>query len=211
MRKPALLKFNTTGLMRSRLLVLLIVIGFSAPAISPAQAKGGSPDRVTLAPGDMLRITVWREPDMSGDFLVDELGIVTLPLLGKINVREIPLANLRDTLIAAYSVQLRNPTITVTPLRRVFVLGEVAKPGLYPADPTVTLAGVIALAGGATPGGDLRRIRVVRDGSVIASRVTAGSTLGMTDIRSNDQVFVDRRGWLDRNSTLLFRARKIRV
>ncbi len=140
---------------------------------------------------------------MSGDFLVDELGIVTLPLLGKINVTQIPLATLRDTLIAAYSVQLRNPTITVTPLRRVFVLGEVTKPGLYAADPTVTLAGVIALAGGASPGGDLRRIRVVRDGSVITSRVTANSMLGMTDIRSNDQIFVDRRGWVDRNSAFL--------
>ncbi|MBA3341813.1 MAG: SLBB domain-containing protein [Gemmatimonadaceae bacterium] len=154
----------------------------------------------------MLRIAVWREPDMSGDFLVDELGIVTLPLLGKINVRTIPLANLRDTLIAAYSVQLRNPTVTITPLRRVFVLGEVTKPGPYAADPTITLAGVIALAGGATPGGDLRRIRVLRDGAVMATRVTAGSTLAMTDIRSNDQIFVDRRGWLDRNSTLLASA-----
>lgn len=192
--------------MRTRLLGLLTILLFAVPAVSVGQAASNSPDRIALAPGDMLRIAVWREPDMSGDFLVDELGIVTLPLLGKINVRTIPLANLRDTLIAAYSVQLRNPTVTITPLRRVFVLGEVTKPGPYAADPTITLAGVIALAGGATPGGDLRRIRVLRDGAVMATRVTAGSTLAMTDIRSNDQIFVDRRGWLDRNSTLLASA-----
>lgn len=188
--------------MRTRLLALLTVLIFSA-SVSAAQGAGNLPERVTLGAGDIIRIAVWREADMSGDFLVDELGIVTLPLLGKINVTQIPLATLRDTLIAAYSVQLRNPTITVTPLRRVFVLGEVTKPGPYAADPTVTLAGVIALAGGASPGGDLRRIRVVRDGSVITGRVTANSVLGMTDIRSNDQIFVDRRGWVDRNSAFL--------
>ncbi len=192
--------------MRTRLLELLTILALAAPAVLAGQAAGSTPDRVTLAPGDMLRIAVWREPDMSGDFLVDELGIVTLPLLGKIDVQAIPLANLRDTLIAAYSVQLRNPTVTVTPLRRVFVLGEVAKPGLYAADPTVSLAGVIALAGGASPAGDLQRIRVVREGAVLTSRVSAGTTLGMTGIRSNDQIFVGRRGWLDRNSTLLASA-----
>ncbi|HEX2721929.1 MAG TPA: polysaccharide biosynthesis/export family protein [Gemmatimonadaceae bacterium] len=189
--------------MNIRLLALLAALAAVAPSVSAAQSPQPTPERVTLAPGDMLRIAVWREPDMSGDFLVDELGIVTLPLLGKINVREIPLTGLRDTLIKAYSVQLRNPTITVTPLRRVFVLGEVTKPGLYAADPTISLAGVIALAGGAGPEGDLRHIRVVRDGTVINSRVTAGTTLGLTDIRSNDQIFVDRRSWFDRNSTLL--------
>ena len=49
-------------------------------------------------------------------------------------------------------------------MRRVQVLGEVTKPGVYLADPTVSLAGLVALAGGATPGGDLHRIRVVRAG-----------------------------------------------
>ncbi|MDQ3225685.1 MAG: polysaccharide biosynthesis/export family protein [Chloroflexota bacterium] len=155
-----------------------------------------------LAPGDVLRIAIWREPDLSGDFLVDETGVVTLPLLGKRNVLTTPLAALRDSLIAEYAVQLRNPSVTITPLRRIYVLGEVTKPGLYIVDPTISLAGAVALAGGASPNGDLGRVRVMRNGQVVLGHVAAGSSLSAANIRSEDQVFVDRRGWLDRNSTV---------
>ncbi|MEO5579980.1 MAG: SLBB domain-containing protein, partial [Gemmatimonadaceae bacterium] len=98
--------------------------------------------------------------------------------------------------------QLRNPSVTITPLRRIYVLGEVAKPGLYTVDPTISLAGAVAIAGGATASGDLDRLRVVRNGKVVLDRAAAGSSLSAINIRSEDQVFVDRRGWLDRNSAL---------
>lgn len=149
-----------------------------------------------------MRIAIWREPDLSGEFLVDEQGVVTLPLIGKRSVLSIPVAALRDRLIADYAVQLRNPSVTITPLRRIYVLGEVAKPGLYTVDPTISLAGAVALAGGATPIGSLDRLRVVRNGQVVLKRAAAGSSLTAVDIKSEDQVFVDRRGWLDRNSAL---------
>lgn len=157
---------------------------------------------ITLAPGDVVRIAVWREADLSGDFVVDELGAVTLPLLGRIDLREIPIAQLREKLITRYAVDLKNPSITVTPLRRIFVMGEVAKPGPYAVDPTISLAGAVALAGGATPAGDLNRLRVVRGGTVVVNKAAASSSLGLMNVRSDDQVFVDRRGWFDRNSTV---------
>jgi len=156
-----------------------------------------------LGPGDILRVAVWREPDLGGDFVIDELGIVTLPMLGKVAVRDLPFSQLRDKLIASYAVQLRNPSITITPLRRVYVLGEVNRPGVYSADPTLSLAGVLAIAGGATTSGDIRRIRLVRNGAVIQNRVDASSTLNMVNVRSDDQIFVERRGWADRHSALL--------
>ncbi len=177
---------------------------WAAVPISSAQSTPpGTQTQASLAPGDLVRIAVWRETDLSGDFIVDELGIVTLPLLGRFDVRSIPIPELRDRLIAAYAVQLKNPSVTITPMKRVHVLGEVMKPGLYPADPTITLAGLLALAGGATPTGDLRKIRVMRSGAVLYRRIDASSTLTMSDIKSNDQIFVDRRSWMDRNSGLV--------
>lgn len=183
---------------------LLVLLTYS---VSGAQQPVNSETReLALSPGDVVRISIWREPDLSGEFLVDESGIVTLPLLGKRSVLNIPVFRLRDTLIADYGVQLRNPSVTITPLRRIYVLGEVAKPGLYTVDPTISLAGAIALAGGATAAGDLDRLRVVRGGKVVLNRVAAGSSLSAVNILSEDQVFVDRRGWMDRNSALLASA-----
>ncbi len=182
--------------------VTLLLLASLGTVDAQIPASGSQSGDIALAPGDIVRISVWREPDLSGDFVVDELGVVTLPLLGKITLLDIPMSKLRDKLVARYSVELRNPSITVTPLRRVYVLGEVTKPGLYAVDPTISLAGVVAMAGGATPTGDLNRLRVVRNGTAILDRAAAGSSLSVIDIRSEDQVFVDRRGWLDRNGAL---------
>lgn len=191
---------------RFRDLALIGVFGFG-PVVTGAQQSNLPPSAVdqTLLPGDVIRVAIWREPDLSGDFLVDERGVVTLPLLGKWNVLDAPIASLRDSLIAAYAVQLRNPSVTITPLRRISVLGEVTKPGLYIVDPTITLAGAVALAGGPTPIGDMNRLRVVRKDKVVL-RAGDGASLRTIEIRSDDQIFVDRRGWLDRNGTLVASA-----
>lgn len=174
------------------------------PAVATTQSGAGSvPDAVTLQPGDMVRVVIWREEDLSGDFSVDETGVVTLPLLGDKHVTGIPMRQLREVLIEEYRIHLRNPSISITPLRRVNVLGEVNKPGLYEVDPTISLAGAVALAGGATASGDLNRIRVIRSGTVIRERVAAQAALNTADIRSGDQIFVERRNWFDRNSTFV--------
>lgn len=187
-----------------RVLAILFLLGIAAQDVAAAQLPAnGRPEDVALGPGDVVRILVWREPDLSGDFIIDELGIVTLPMVGRVDVRDVPVSQMRDKLMTAYVAQLRNPSVTITPLRRVYVLGEVNKPGLYTADPTLSLAGVLALAGGATSTGDIRRIRLVRNGSVVQSRVDPAASLVNVNIRSQDQIFVDRRPWADRNSALL--------
>jgi polysaccharide export outer membrane protein len=173
------------------------------PRLSHAQADTIA---VTLNPGDLVRVQIWREEDLSGEFLVDESGMVTLPLIGEKRVAGIPIRRLRTELLEAYRVHLRNASINITPLRRINVLGEVARPGLYPVDPTVSLAGVVALAGGATSTGDIRKIRIVRDGTVLMERAGAAETLNTLELRSGDQIFVDRRGWFDRNSTFVVSA-----
>lgn len=156
-----------------------------------------------LQPGDVLGIEIWREPDLSGQFLVNEDGTVTLPMLGDRRVAGIPVPTLRDQLVSAYREELRNPSISITPLRRVYVLGEVNRPGLHSVDPTVSLAGAVALAGGANFQGDLRRIRVIRGSEEILHGIPLETALSAVDIRSGDQIFVDRRNWFERNSAVL--------
>ena len=171
-----------------------------------ADATQGSLSQITLYPGDVVRVQVYREQELNGDFLVDENGVVVLPLIGERKVTDIPVGRLRTELTEAYRVHLRNPSIAITPLRRINVMGEVQKPGMYPLDPTVSLAGAVATAGGATPTGNLSRIRIVRGDQVIHQRIGAAETLNDADIRSGDQIIVDRRSWFDRNSTFMVSA-----
>lgn len=171
-----------------------------APALSRAQTAA---DQVVLRPGDLLRVVIWREGDLSGDFQVDEAGAVTLPLLGVRRVAGVPMAQVREGLMHEYLQQLRNPSITITPFRRVNILGEVTRPGLYPVDPTVTLVGALAMAGGANPEGDLNRITLTRAGTNVTQRLSATESLDQLDVRSGDQIIVQRRSWGSRNSATM--------
>lgn len=173
------------------------------PASAPAAAAGA---QAALHPGDVLQVRIWREPDLSGDFPVGNDGIVVLPKIGEQRVAGVPLEQVRQRLLEQYRVSLRNPSITIIPLRRVQVLGFVHRPGIFNVDPTLTLNGVLALAGGVSPGGNLRRIRLVREGRVLYERVTAGATLVTLDVRSGDQLYVGERSWADRNSGVLVAA-----
>ena len=187
--------------------ILLLILLFSMPSVPlTAQTGASDPGSATLLPGDDLDIQIWREPDLSGMFLVDPEGFVTLPLLGRVHVADLPLRELRDELVGRYAVELRNPSISITPRRRVYVLGEVTRPGLLALDPTMTLAGAVALAGGANREGDLSKLRIMRDGQVLMDSAGPEADLLSVDIRSGDQIFVDRRGWFDRNSTFIVSA-----
>jgi len=59
------------------------------------------------------------------------------------------------------------------------------------------------MAGGSTPGGDLHRVRVVRGGQSIIEAASVESLLLQAGVRSNDQVFVDRRAWIERNGAVV--------
>lgn len=192
---------DPTNMRRILLLALALLVLFAPGA--RAQDASVAQDQVTLRPGDVLRVTIWREPDLNGEFPVAQDGSVVLPLLGRRVVMGLSMRDLVDSLTSAYRGQLTNPSINIVPLRRLDVLGEVIKPGVYLADPTISLAGAVALAGGPTPNGDLRKIRIFRNGAVIQRQAEASATLVHSDVLSGDQIIVDRRPWFDRNSAAL--------
>lgn len=175
--------------------------------IAPSLSAQGRDDRALyLRPGDLLSVLVVGEKDLTGQFLVDDRGLVVLPLLGARPVTEAPWSQVRDSLLAEYARELRIPSIQITPLRRVTVLGQVNLAGMHMLDPHVTLAGAIAVAQGASPDGDLRRIRVVRDGVTLVDGAALEASMATLGIRSGDEIFVGRRGWWDRNSGMVVGA-----
>ncbi len=179
-------------------------------AVAPAPAETQSvqdPEELFLMPGDILRVVVWREPDLSGDFQVDQDGTLVLPLLGKLQVTDRAWNIVKDDLMQDYLRDLRNPSIELTPFRSVYVLGEVNLPGRYNVHPTDdNLAGAVSLASGVTSDGDVTNMRIVRDGVIILDGIAGEQRLSELGIRSGDQLFIGRRAWLDRNSTFLASA-----
>jgi polysaccharide export outer membrane protein len=180
--------------------ILIFTAILAVLAGSKSATAQGAPAGLTLRPGDVVKVALPREPLLSGEFVVDERGSVALPVLGTRSVTHAPWSTVRDTLLAAYARELADPSVGLLAFHRVFVLGSVSKPGAYLADPSLTLAGAVALAGGASPEGDLRRLRVLRDGQTLFTREAIDSPLAQAEIRSGDQIFVDRRSWFDRNS-----------
>jgi len=182
---------------------LLGALLIGLPRSLPAQEVTST---LLLEPGDVLQVTIWQEKDLNCTCAVDERGILTLPMLGPIKVVGRAWDALRDSLLGEYQRQLKNPSVTLTPRRRVLVLGEVAKPGPYFVDPTLSLAGIVAQSGGATPNGDLRRVRVVRNGETVVKSASIEHLLLPGGVHSNDQIFVDRRAWIERNGAFVASA-----
>lgn len=151
-----------------------------------------------LAPGDAIQLAFWREPQLSGDYPVDETGMVVLPLLGARQITQLRPDELKRTLLEEYAQQVRNQEVRITLLRRISILGAVNKPGLYRVDPTMTVGDALALAGGATSEGKLKGIRVFRNGQQVRSRLDINVQL-LQQVRSGDQIVVPQRGWFARN------------
>lgn len=149
-----------------------------------------------LRPGDVLRIRVWPDSSLSGDYPVEETGYVYLPVLGAMQVSAVPLAELRQDLREAYRRDMRAPVVTVTPIFTVSVLGAVQRPGLFQIDPSRTLSDVIGLAGGFREDARDDLIRVIRDGQVLeinARRaLETGEAALALNLRSGDQIVVPR-------------------
>jgi len=156
----------------------------------------GSRD-VTFAPGSAIQVTIWQEPDLSGDFSIDSRGYVILPLIGKVNVSRFTPESLESYLQEEYASYLRNPIIQTLPLIRVSVLGYVREPGLYRVEPDRPLWDVIAMAGGPSDRGDVTRMFVSRQGLVrIESLLDAyeeGISMREVGIESGDQIIVPTR------------------
>ena len=130
-----------------------------------ARKRPTSPNKTV--PGDVIRLNIWREPDLTGEFLVQEDGTAVLPKVGPVQVTGYTPSVLKSHLVEEFSRTLRNPSIEVIVLRRILISGEVANEGVYPVDPTMSLVEALALAGGPTPAAKDDRVILIRGDSEI--------------------------------------------
>lgn len=179
--------------MRLLLVCLLLAITIrSAPVL--AQDVTPAPDTPVLNPGDAVRITVWRKPDLSGEFFVGADSSIAHPFYAEVKVGGVPFPSAADRVQRHVARFETSPRVLVEPLFQVIVMGEVRQPKLYTLRPEITVAQAVGLAGGGTERGRLERVQLLRDGQVHLIDLTQPSSgLGQTPIRSGDQIVVPRR------------------
>jgi protein involved in polysaccharide export with SLBB domain len=166
---------------------------------APVELSALPADSLYIQPGDVVRLRIWREPDLSGDYPLDNEGVATLPKLGPLDLHARSAAAVHRLLVSRYGEFLRNPSIEVTVLRRITVQGAVRNPGVYTVDPSVKLTEALAMAGGVAPDGKPNQVQLIRDGKRLNTILTEKTVLGQTPIRSGDQIYIPQRSWISRN------------
>jgi protein involved in polysaccharide export with SLBB domain len=180
--------------MKRIMLPLLIAIAAPwSPSLAQRSLDALALDSLSMAPGDVARITVWRHPELTGDFIVGADGTIIHPLFRTLHVAGVSFARV-ETDLRQYLTQFdAEPAFTLTPLLRVFVVGQVKEPNSLTVPAGTTVAQAIALAGGPTLDADLPNIRVVRGTEVMSLDLTRPDlAVARMTLRSGDQIVVPR-------------------
>lgn len=149
----------------------------SVPDAFAPSPSGPVDDTYVVGPGDELRLVVWGAPEFQYDLTVDRQGRIFVPDHGQFTAAgktiEALRTDVKQWLSRQHSGLTEDPQtvfmdLSVTRLRplKVFVLGEVAQPGGYTVSATANAFNALYSVGGPLQRGSLRRIRVIRDGSV---------------------------------------------
>ena len=172
----------------------VVALLLTLPIFSFAQVTAtGSQYR--LAPGDIIKITVFGEPDLSiEEVRLNDAGAFSYPFLGEIVALQLTPAELEARVIDGLEGDfLINPKVTVSVLsyREFFINGEVRNAGAFPWQPGLTLRQAVAMAGGLTERASQRRMNVVRGGdtSQTPERINMDAPIQPGDIITIDQGF----------------------
>ncbi|MFM2044383.1 MAG: hypothetical protein RLY86_2959 [Pseudomonadota bacterium] len=141
-----------------RILAAVLAIGGLAACGGPApppldQVALGQPASYTLGPGDTIRVIVFGQERLSGEFSVDGTGNVALPLIGEVQASGTSSRDLEIRIAERLSDgYVRDPRVNVEVLdfRPFYIIGEVNKPGQYPYANGMTVVSAVAMAGGYT-------------------------------------------------------------
>lgn len=158
-----------------------------------------------LGSGDVVKISVYNNPDLTVETRVSANGFVTFPLLGQVSVSGLSTAA-AEKKIAAQLVSggyVKDPQVnilvSVLASQQVSVLGQVNRPGRFPLDGSRNLLDVLALAGGiGVDGGDVVTVLRPRDGKTtkmvidIVDIVRTGNAKDDLELTGNDVVYVER-------------------
>jgi protein involved in polysaccharide export with SLBB domain len=185
-------------------LLAFLCMGFAALAAcstGPASAEPQSPgapaaislDEYRLGTGDEIKITVFDEPNLSGSFVVDGQGAITMNLIDQVMVSNLTLAEVQKLIETKLKDGwMRDPKVTaeMTKGRPYYILGEVNRAGEYPFTAGLTVMKAIAAAGDFTYRADKKRIMIKSHDSPVEREVVLTPT---TPVRPGDTIRIRER------------------
>lgn len=140
-----------------------------AAAIAAPPAAASENVFYRLGTGDKLRVIVYGEDSLGGEFVVGSTGRIALPLIGELEAAGLSLTQLQARIVGALANgYLKEPRVSVEVLnyRPYYILGEVNKPGEYPYSNGLTVLNAVATAQGFTYRANTRKVLIKRaDGS----------------------------------------------
>jgi len=147
--------------------LLTLVLASAAMAAPPAPGSGPPADAAyTVKPGDTLTVSVWKEPDLQGPVLVRPDGTFSVPLAGQMDARNKTVQELQQELTSKLKKYISDPVVTVSIQtiqgNKVYVIGQVQKPGEFVVNPRVDVMQALSMAGGTTPFASLGDITILR-------------------------------------------------
>lgn len=173
-----------------------IVCGLILASVAPVV----SAQQYTASPGDVLDISVLGEPEVSGPVTVGPNGSITLQLVGDIPVAGLTLPQITQKVTTALKQYIKEPQLVVT-IRQaaskrefVYLLGQAVHPGAYAYQENWTVAELVAVAGGPTPGANLPKTMILRKNTTVPvdlqSLLVDGNASANVDLEPGDVVIL---------------------
>lgn len=175
-------------------LLLLLVTPFLLAA-PPVLSQEVEDDPVyTLNTGDHVQVTVFEEPDLSIEAVLDDTGAISFPLLGELVVRGLTPRDLESRITEGLRGRfLINPRVYVAILeyRPFFVRGEVASPGSFPFKPGLTVEKAVSMAGGFTARASKSEFYIISDDSTDKEEEARRSATLSSRVRPGDVINIE--------------------
>ena len=133
-----------------------------------------SPANYVIGPDDVLSVVFWRDKDLTSDVVVRPDGKISLPLLNDVQAGGLTPDQLREAVCTAARRFIEEPSVTVIvkqiKSRKLFITGQVEKPGSYVLSGPTTVVQLIAMAGGLKEFADGRKILIMRTTTAASGR-----------------------------------------
>ncbi len=155
-----------------------------------------------LNPGDGVRIIFLNITDqITGDYYIQQDGNLQLPFIGLVRTTNIDYKDIRLNIFNKYSELYKDPALTIQPLIRINIMGEVRTPGYYYVTDIEKMTGILALAGGVTGAAATDDIYIIRNDQEIQLKksevIEKGNTAADLGLQSGDRIFIPRSFWAD--------------
>ena len=152
-----------------------------------------------LETGDQITTKIYREPDLASQTTVSQTGEAYFPGLGRLQVAGLTMDSLQLELTNRYDKLVIDAAVDAVMMRDVVIYGQVRTPGVYNVDPSLTVLGLVAKAGGATGTGKSVLLTLVK-GDGRQFRLTREVRLSSLDIVHGDAIYVQDQSFIGRNS-----------